>query len=91
MNRKQYLLVPVRLALLSLVGLTQVMLVMFGCLWVVEHLADAWPWVKHLRSFAALIGFTTLVYPVYILMAMENPKRRPKENVSNKASQVTSQ
>ena len=76
MNRKQYLLVPVRLALLSLIGLTQVMLVMFGCAWVGEHLGEAYPFLKHLRSGAAAIGFLTLLYPVYIVMAMESPKTR---------------
>jgi hypothetical protein len=78
MNRKQYLLVPVRLALLSLIGLAQVMLIMFGCVWVAEHLGEAYPFLKHLRSGASAIGFLTLFYPIYIVMAMESPKKRQK-------------
>ena len=87
MDRWKYLLSPLRIAVLSVVGLLQVMLVMFGCVWAAEHLGEAYPFMKHLRGAAVGIGFLTLLYPVYILMAMELPKRKNMEQASNRPSQ----
>ncbi len=78
MNRRELLASPIRVAILSLIGLAQFMLVMFGCVYICDHFRDAYPFVRHLRGAAPLIGFLTLIYPVYILMAMRLPEQRQR-------------
>lgn len=65
---------PIRIIILSMIGFLQLMLVMFGCIWVVEHLGEVRPWVLKLRELAVFIGLFTLVYPAYILSALEMQK-----------------
>ena len=83
MGRKEYLLRPIRVAILSIIGLLQFMLVMFGCVWASEHLGEAYPFVRVFRSAAPLVGFLTLLYPVYILAAMDLPKQRNRRSSNN--------
>ena len=71
MTKSDILIVPVRIAVLSAIGLIQFMLVMFGCIYVCDHFQVAWPFVRHLRILAPGFGLLSLVYPIYILMAME--------------------
>jgi hypothetical protein len=86
MNRRQYLLKPIRLAVLSVIGLTQVILVTLGCVWIDEHFGESYPLLKHLRIGGAGIGFLTLFYPLYILMAMESPKQRASQSKNGTTS-----
>ena len=76
MNIGQIVLTPVRIAILSVIGLAQVILVMFGCAYICDHFQDVCPVVKHLRVAAPAIGFLTLLYPIYVLMAMRVPPPR---------------
>jgi hypothetical protein len=87
MNRWKYFVSPIRVTVLSAIGLIQYLLVRFGCVWVAEHLGETYPCLKHFRDLAWGIGFLSLMYPVYILMVMELPRRKNKETTSNQPSQ----
>ena len=75
MNTKEYLMKPVRIVLLSAIGLVQLLLVYFGCIFVSHYFQQAYPAAKHLQVLAIGMAFLTLYYPVYILMAAEKSKR----------------
>jgi len=76
MGRRQYLWIPLRVALLSLIGAVQFMLVAFGCVHVSDLLQESFPPARHLAAAGPLIGFLTLVYPVYIWAAMNKAGRK---------------
>ena len=59
---------------------------MLGCAWIVEHFAPAYPWTLNFKTFAPLIGFVTLVYPAYVMMAWEPPKQSPAKQKTKQES-----
>ncbi len=76
----KYILSIIRISIISIIGLTQLFLVMFGCLYVRKTFQEVYPFLKYLRGIEVGIGFITLMYPMYILMAMEKVEKRLKNN-----------
>jgi len=77
-SRLQRLRSPVIVTVLSIIGFLQFSLVMFGWLYLVDRFGDAYPFLQHLRSGGMIFGWISLIYPVYILMAMELPQNRTR-------------
>ena len=63
---------PIRIAILSVTGLAQLLLVMCGVIHVFAMLGVTAQWVFTLAFF---VGFSTLIYPIYFLMAFDPPTR----------------
>ncbi len=78
MNRKKLIIRLFWIAVLSILEVTQFMLVMFGCAYLSTLFEETYPIFQHLRPLAPLMGFLTLVYPVYILVAMKLPEKKDK-------------
>ena len=76
MKKIDNLLGTVRIAIFSLLGLLQFILVVFGCFYLSDLLMEAYPFAKYIRHTSPVVGLFTLVYPVYILIAIktQNPR-----------------
>jgi hypothetical protein len=60
----------VRISVMSEVGTTHLMLVIGGCIFYRDLLAPSFPAAKHLGAVAGLVGFLSLLWPIYALMAV---------------------
>ncbi len=63
-----------RVALLSIFGLAQLLLVIFGCVYASDVFGPAVPAARFLRNAAPFLGFLSLFYPAFIALTL-NPQR----------------
>ena len=63
---------PIRIAILSTAGLAQLFLVMYGVVHVAGMLGVTARWVI---TLAFIVGFVSLFYPLYFLIAFDPPTR----------------
>jgi hypothetical protein len=80
MNRKELLLAPLRIVLLIVGGLTHAILIMLGWIYACELFQDTYPVLSHLRKAGGIIALLFLVWPAYIITAIETRKRRQAED-----------
>ena len=66
MNARAVLSSAIRVTWLSALGLVQLMLVMFGCVYVAGEFAAAVPAARLFGIAAPFIGFFSLLYPVFV-------------------------
>ena len=69
----------IRIVALSVLGLVQFLMVMFGGLYFCEMLRPAYPWVWDLRPLAPVAGLATLLWPAFILAAAIRTRRSATE------------
>ena len=63
---------PIRIAILTAIGLAQFLLAMYGCIHIASMLGVTAQWVS---SLGVGVGLLSLIYPIYILMAFDPPTR----------------
>ena len=72
MKIKEIFKSPIRVAILSTTGLAQLLLVTYGVIHVAGMLGVTARWVF---TPAFIVGFVSLFYPLYFLMAFDPPTR----------------
>lgn len=85
MKTNDSLLFTVRIVTLSFLGLSQFMLVVFGCFYLSDLLMATYPFARYIRHVSPLVGLFTLVYPFYILVALKTENRRRNLEQSERA------
>ena len=72
---------PIRIAILSATGLAQLILVTCGFIHIFAMLDVTSLWVFEV---GALVGFVSLIWPIYFLMAFDPPTRESMTRQNDK-------
>ena len=78
-----------RISVMSVAGAAQFALVVGGCIFYRDLLAAAFPAARHLGEIAAMVGFFSLLWPIYAFMAAPRMADNMKEKIEKKRAERT--
>jgi len=76
-----------RISVMSVAGTAQFLLVAGGCVFYRDLLAASFPAARHLGAIAGLVGFLSLFWPIYALMASRSMGEDMKARIEKKRAE----